>query len=85
MDSAISSAKRIDSVRECVIATDRMGIKLLKEGVSKVRKGLIFHCEAKDNEILIVSPYCTHAEEGSKTIETLICSEKDKRTIVKKL
>jgi len=83
VDSAISSAKRVDgSVRECVIATDRMGIKLLKEGVSKVRKGLIFHCEA---EILIVSPYCTHAEEASKTIETFICCEKDKRTIVKKL
>jgi len=86
VDSATSSAKRIDgSVRECVIPTDRMGVKLLKEGVNKVKKGLIFHCEAKDNEIVIVSPYCTHVEEVSKTIEAFICSEKDKRTIVKKL
>ena len=37
VESAISSAKRIDgSVRECVIPTDKMGVKLLKEGLSKV-------------------------------------------------
>ena len=46
---------------------------------------MIFHFEAKDSDIIIVSPYCTHAEEVSKTIENFICSEKDKWTIVKKL
>ena len=50
-----------------------------------MKKDMIFHCETKDSDIIIVSPYCTHAEEVSKTIENFICSEKDKRTIVKKL
>lgn len=90
VESAISSVRKIDgSFKEYVITTDVMGVKILNEALKfekiKINKDLIYHIEVTTASITIVSPYCMHAEEIHKTIETFICLEKEKRKIVSKL
>ena len=90
VDDAIYPARRIDgSVRECIMSTDVMGVKIVKEGLSsgkvKLNSNLIFHYEAKGNNIIIVSPYCTQADEVCRTVNTFLTSEKEERKVVKKL
>ena len=89
-EEAIYPAKRIDgSVRECVIYTDAMGVKIIKEGLSskkvKLNGNLIFNYEVKGNNFIIVSPYCTQADEVYRVVNAYLTSEKKKRIVVKKL
>jgi len=88
-EDAIYPAKRIDgSVRVCVIPTDAMGIKIVKEGLSskkvKLNSNLIFNYEVKGNNVIIVSPYCTQADEVYRVVNAYLTSEKKKRIVVKK-
>ena len=88
VNDVISHAQTIDgSVKQCVISTDRTGIKIVKEGLKSgeigLRKDMIYHCEVSNYDIVIVSPYCTQAEEAQNIIEAFIISGKNKLKIVK--
>ena len=89
VENAISSVRKVDgSVKECIVSTDAMGVKILNEGLKsgkmQIQKELIYHIEAATRSIIIVSPYCMQAEEVHKTIEEYISSEKEKRKIITK-
>ena len=89
VQDAMCSAERIDgSVRESVISTDVLGAKIIKEGLSSGKVGfnsnLIFYWEAKGNDIMIVSPYCTQADEIWRAVNAFLASEKEKRKVVKR-
>ena len=89
VENAISSVKKVDgSVKECIVSTDAMGIKILNEGLKsgkiKIHKDLMYHIEVAARSIIIVSPYSMQAEEVHKTIEEYISSEKEKRKIITK-
>ena len=88
VESAISSVKKIDgSLKERVVSTDAMGVKILNEGLKsgnlKIQKTLIYHIEVAATSITIVSPYSMQAKKIHKTVEKFISTEKEKRKITR--
>ena len=88
VDNAILSAQKVDgSIKEYKISTDILSIKAVKDNLKYKKltlgKDLIYHIEF-DDAILIVSPYCTQAEEIRKKIKNFLSEEKMKRKIITK-